>query len=145
MLLRLLFNLFHLILWFHLVDILLLRHFNLLILPLDFSLLEYIDSIDELLLPHVQIPLDGALRVHILDLPLPFQMHLPLLMAVILIVLRAHEEVVLTDWHGVRNHALASGNCNHRLWSLKHVLFNFLFCLLVVALPIFAHVVGVEE
>ena len=52
-----------------------------------------------LLLSKHYVSSNASFRVHILNLPLTFQMHLSLLMAIVLFVLLALEEIILPEHH----------------------------------------------
>jgi hypothetical protein len=108
-------------------------------MSLNFTLLEKMNPVNELLLPHLKVSLDAAFWIHIFNFPLALEVHLPL----IYIVLGAHEEIILPIWHRVRNNSGACGDM--RLWSLQHVLFYAFLGVLVIALPVLTHVVSVEE
>lgn len=70
---------------------------HLLLLVLIVHLLLFL--ILYLLLPKQDISGNASFRIHILNLPLSFEMHLPLLMAVVLFMLLALKEIILAKHH----------------------------------------------
>ena len=125
---------------------------NLLVLILKFLILQHVYLVNYLLLPYMQIPSNRALRIHIFNFPLTFEMHLSFLMAVILDMLISNEEIILSSRYWIRLHSGACWRYVHLLCTrrlcilhLNQVLFYLFLSGLIVALTIFAHVVGVEK
>lgn len=113
--------------------------------------------IHDLLLSHLNVSDNAALRIHVFKAPLPFQMHLALLMAVELLMLFALEEIILPQHLSLLlcTHVLrVFCNFGHILnilpeWlylvSLSEIFIQTCLGQLIVVLTILALVVRIEK